>query len=75
MTEIKVERLKYLAGMLSKYREAFYRGLDKNGQPSCRIAGWCAEYDAVREEHPEAWALYCAEEKCSRYHSALDVLA
>ncbi len=66
-------RLRYLSDMLSKYRNAYYRAIERELDLSSRMYGWMDEYDAARGT--AVWADYCAESGKSPHHTATDIFA
>lgn len=71
--EKQVARLEYLSQMLSKYRNAYYRAMDKEGDLSPRMNGWLDEYNEASGS--PAWNSYCVKHGFSPRHDAGDIFA
>ena len=61
-----IKRLAQLSEMLNKYSNAY---------PSNRMHAWVDEYHDIKEQHPDAWARYCAMTGASTTSNAYDCLA
>ena len=73
---IQVARLKHVAAMLSKYRNAYYRAMERDGGDlSPRMQGWMDEYETAAYERGPAWNLYCIHVGASKTHDVGDLMA
>lgn len=70
-----VARLIEVRTLLSTYKNAYYRAIDTDREPSARIYSWIDFYNDAKDDHPEAWAQYCAAEGYTVDSDAFDVLA
>lgn len=67
--EKKIERLKYLAGMIAKYAHRW------SENPSDRLYGWIDEYEDIRSNECDSFVEYCKRVGADTTHTAYDNLA
>jgi len=65
----QIARLIYLARMINKYADSYYKC------PSARQDSWAHEYDDCREDHPLVWEAYCAQTGAYIKHDSNDCRA
>jgi hypothetical protein len=68
-----IAELQRLNGLLSKYRNAYYRNLDRELSP--RMYAWIDRYNEIKAEHRAAWDAFCAATGKSPEHEATDIFA
>lgn len=64
-----VKRMDRLSSNLAKYAHRW------GENPSARMTGWVDEYNDAKEQHPQAFAAWCAQRGFAPDHDAYDCLA
>lgn len=64
-----IAKLEDLSSKLSKYAHRW------GENTSSRMYNWVDTYNKLKEDHPEAWKLYCQKHKYSTSHDAYDNMA
>lgn len=68
-----VAELRRLNGLLSKYRNAYYRNME--GELSPRMYAWIDRYEELKFDHPASWEAFCKADGKDTGHTALDIFA
>jgi hypothetical protein len=72
----QTKRLDYLASMLVKYQQAWWRALSTGTEPSNRMYSWVDEYNQIKADMSyRDWCTWCEENGSDPSHNALDYFA